>query len=143
MKAQIVTHINDPKQLEKLYRTNKSQFKQSFNELYPELKGNTVADFWDERLNYETETVNWGTGKELVFVIIASLVAGLIAKLPALLSINEDFFYPRNIGFIVFPALMAYFAWKNKLSTGKIAFIACATLASVIFINYLPDVRTS
>ncbi|MBB2145151.1 hypothetical protein GM921_06635 [Pedobacter sp. LMG 31464] len=143
MKDQIVTHINDPKYLEKLYRTNKSQFKQAFNELYPELKGNTVADFWDERLNYESEAVNWGTGKELVFVIIASLVAGLIAKLPALLSINEDFFYQRNIGFIVFPALTAYFAWKNKLSTGKIAFIACATLAGVIFINYLPNVKTS
>jgi len=143
MKDQIVTYINDPKQLEKLYRTNKLQFKQSFNELYPELKGNTVADFWDERLNYESEAVNWGTGKELVFVIIASLVAGLIAKLPALLNISEDYFYPRNIGFIVFPALTAYFAWKNKLSSGKIAFIASATLAGVVFINYLPNVKTS
>ncbi|MDQ3073893.1 MAG: hypothetical protein M3Q97_11590, partial [Bacteroidota bacterium] len=56
---------------------------------------------------------------------------------------NEDFFYPRNIGFIIFPALMAYFAWKNKLSTGKIAFIAGATLVGLIFINSLPDVKKS
>jgi hypothetical protein len=76
-------------------------------------------------------------------VIIASLVAGVIAKLPAFLPISEDFFYPRNIGFIIFPALMVYFAWKNKLSTGKIAFIAGTTLVGLIFINSLPDVKSS
>ncbi|MEX2593764.1 MAG: hypothetical protein WD426_13405, partial [Anditalea sp.] len=52
-------------------------------------------------------------------------------------------FYPRNIGFIIFPALMAYFAWKNKLSTGKIAFIVGATLVGLVYINSLPDVQKS
>jgi hypothetical protein len=126
-----------------MYRTNKVPFKRAFNTLYPELQGNTLADFWNERLNYESDEINWGTGRELLFVIIASLVAGVIAKLPALLSISEDFFYPRNIGFIIFPALMAYFAWKNKLSTGKIAFIVGTTLVGLIFINSLPDVQKS
>src|SRR5688500_9374181 len=143
MKDEILTYQNDPRQLEKMYRTNKVHFKREFRTLYPELKGNTLADFWNERLNYESDEINWGTGRELLFVIIASLVAGVIAKLPAFLSINEDFFYPRNIGFIVFPALMAYFAWKNKLSTGKIAFIAGTTLVGLIFINSLPDVNSS
>jgi hypothetical protein len=76
-------------------------------------------------------------------VLIASLLAGVIAKLPALLSISEDFFYPRNIGFIIFPALTAYFAWKNKLSKNKIAFIAGVTLVGLIFINLLPDITKS
>ncbi|MCW3093576.1 MAG: hypothetical protein JWP81_4645 [Ferruginibacter sp.] len=143
MKDEILTHLNDPGHLEKMYRTNKLPFKRAFSKLYPELKGNTLADFWNERLNYETEEINWGTRSELLFVIIASLVAGAIAKLPALLAINEELFYTRNIGFIVFPALSAYFAWKNKLSTGKIAFIAFTTLAGLIFINFLPDVKKS
>jgi hypothetical protein len=143
MKDEILTHINDPKQLEKMYRTNKVPFKQEFNTLYPELKGNTLADFWNERLNYESDEINWGTGRELLFVLIASLLAGLIAKLPAFLSIDEDFFYRRNIGFIIFPVLSAYFAWKNKLSTSKIAFIAGSTLVGLIFINSLPNVKKS
>ena len=143
MKDEILTHLNDPRQLEKMYRTNKVPFKREFSTLYPELKGNTLADFWNERLNYESDEINWGTGRELLFVIIASLVAGVIAKLPAFLPINEEFFYPRNIGFIIFPALTAYFAWKNKLSTGKIAFIVGATLVGLIFINSLPDVKKS
>ncbi|HEV2830558.1 MAG TPA: hypothetical protein VGW31_01140, partial [Hanamia sp.] len=120
MKDEILSHLNEPTQLEKLYRANKVSFKREFNTLYPELKGNVVADFWNERLNYEIDEINWGSKRELLFVLVAALVAGIIAKLPAFFSISEDFFYPRNIGFIVFPMLTAYFAWKNKLSTGKI-----------------------
>jgi hypothetical protein len=143
MKDEILANLSDPTQLEKLYRSNKLPFKQEFNKLYPELKGNTLADFWNERLNYESDEINWGSRKELLFVIIAALVAGIIAKLPALFSISEDFFYPRNIGFILFPLLTAYFAWKNKLSINKIAFIAGATLIGIIFINFLPDITKS
>ena len=143
MKDEILANLNDLAQLEKMYRTNKAHFKREFNTLYPELKGNTVADLWNERLNYESDEISWGTKQELFFVIIAALIAGLIAKLPAFFSISEDFFYPRNIGFIIFPILTAYFAWKNKLSTGKIAFIAGATLAGLIFINLLPDITKS
>ncbi|GAB3907082.1 hypothetical protein [Mucilaginibacter boryungensis] len=143
MKDEILTQLNNPAQLEKMYRNNKTSFKRSFGMLYPELKGNTIADFWHERLNYESDEINWGTSRELLLVIIASLLAGIIAKLPAFLSIKEDFFYPRNIGFIVFPLLTAYFARKNKLSAGKIAFIIGATLAGVFFINFLPDTKKS
>lgn len=143
MKNEILTHLNDPRQLEKLYRANKTLFKREFGTLYPELKGNSIADFWHERLHYEGDDINWGSGRELVVVLMASLLAGLIAKLPALLAIDEDFFYPRNIGFIVFPLLTAYFAWKARLTTPKIAFLAGSTLLALIFINSLPDAQTS
>lgn len=143
MKDEIIKHIQDPGHLEKLYRMNKSTFKREFSTLYPELKGNSLADFWNERLNYETDEINWGSGKELLFVVFASLVAGVIAKLPAFLNIDEEYFYPRNIGFIIFPMLTAYFIWKNKLSTGKIASIAATTLVGLVFINSLPNVEKS
>lgn len=143
MKEEILAHLNDPRQLEKLYRANKTYFKREFSTLYPQLKGNPIADSWNERLNYESDEINWGTSRELLFVIIASLVAGIIAKLPALLSINEELFYQRNIGFIIFPVLTTYFAWRNKLSTTKIVFIVSATLVGLLFINFLPEDKTS
>jgi hypothetical protein len=143
VKDEIIAHLNDPGQLEKLYRSNKVPFKRAFSTLYPELKGNTLADFWNERLNYESDELTWGTSRELAFVIIASLVAGLIAKLPAFLNIDQEFFYTRNIGFIIFPVLSTYFAWKNKLATAKIASIVGLTLVGLFFINLLPDVKKS
>lgn len=142
MKDEIRIHLNDPAQLEKLYRADKSAFKSAFNALYPELKDNIPASYWHERLNYGSD-ISWGTRSDLTVVLIAALLAGLIAKLPAILMIDADFFYQRNAGFIVFPLLTAYFAWKNQLSMRKVAFAAGAILVGLIFINFLPDVQQS
>lgn len=143
MKNQIATNLNDPGRLESLYRSNKNSFKKEFYALYPEVQGNPLAQFWNERLHYEGDEINWGSYKDLLFVLIASLIAGLIAKLPATVGIEEEFFYPRNIGFIVFPMLAAWFAWKNKLATGKMAVILLTMLTGAIFINALPDLQES
>lgn len=143
MKDEIRAHLNNPAQLEKLYRANKLSFKREFGTLYPELKGNLLADSWNERLNYENEEINWGTRRELLLVVLGVVLAGLIAKLPAIFSIDPEHFYPRNIGFVVFPLLTAYFAWKNKLSAGKIGILAALVLAGAIFINLLPDNQNS
>ncbi|WP_316766657.1 hypothetical protein [Pedobacter frigiditerrae] len=143
MENEIRNHHSNPTELEALYRNNKVRFKRSFDVVYPELKGNPIADCWNERLHYESPELNWGSRSELLFVMIASLIAGLIAKIPSFFNINEDYFYPRNIGFIVFPMLTVFFAWKNKLSFPKIAFIAGATLLGLIYINCLPNVKQS
>ena len=143
MKDAILSNLDNPGQLERLYRDDKTTFKRAFRSLSPELKDNTLVAFWNERLNFAREEVFLVTARDLAFVIIASLLAGTIAKLPAIAGINEEFFYTRNAGFIVFPMLTAYFAWKNNLSTGKIAFIAITTLAGIFFINLLPEDQKS
>lgn len=139
MKSEILNSLNDHRQLERLYRTDKMQFKRAFVALPPELKTNPLADFWSERLRYESEEINWGSRAELVFVVLAALLAGAMAKIPALFSIPEEFFYSRNIGFIIFPVLMAYFAWHNKFSATKAMILAVATVAGFLYINFLPE----
>ena len=84
MRADILNNLDNPKQLEKLYRSNKSNFKKEFNQVYAEIKEHKNSEFWNERLNYEAGDISWGTRDELVFVIIASFIAGVIAKLPEL-----------------------------------------------------------
>lgn len=143
MKEEILENLDNPSYLEKLFRTDKSAFKQAFTVLYPQIKDNTLAGFWKTRLDFEKEETLWGTGKDMAFVLMAALVAGIIAKLPVVLNIDEEFFYSRNIGFIVFPALTAYFARKNKLSLGKIIFIVIAFMTGLVFINSLPDMKKS
>lgn len=143
MKDLITAHINEPPQLEKLYRSNKAVFKRAFSALYPDLQGNAIAEVWHERLSYDNDDINWGTSQDIWLVVLASLVAGTIAKLPAFAHLDEEFFYSRNIGFIIFPLLAAYFAWKNKLSIPKMAIMAAAFLIGGLFINLLPNVPTS
>lgn len=143
MKNDILLNIDNPHELEKLYRQNKSRFKQQFSILYPELKENKIANFWNERLNFESEELNWGTAREITFVVIASVLAGTIAKLPAIFNLDQESFYQRNIGFIVFPILSLYFARKNKLKTKTIVFIGVAMLVSLFYINFLPPLNKS
>ncbi len=137
-RSEILTKMDNPRELEKLYQDNKTAFKTEFNLLYPELTDNKLAVYWNERLNYESSEISWGSKNELIFVIIASLLAGVIAKLPELLHIDSESFYQRNTGFIIFPILTTYFIWRNSLSIKKIVFAGVAFLIALIFINLLP-----
>lgn len=139
MKNDIFIHLDNPKELERLYRQNKTQFKQSFLDVYPEIKDKPIALFWKARLEDSKEEIQFGSKKELIFVVIAALIAGLIAKLPSFVSIGEEFFYTRNVGFIVFPTLIAYFSWKNNLGIQKWIFIGGIALISLLFINLFPN----
>ena len=139
MKEEIKDNLDNPLQLERMYQENRSIFKREFNLIYPEIQGTATAQTWNARLNFENEKISWGTSKELIFVLVLSCIAGLIAKIPDFTEISPDYFYPRNIGFVVFPLLAAYFAWKHKVPTKSILIVAAAFLVSVIYINLLPD----
>ena len=139
MKNDIFIHLDNPKELERLYRQNKTQFKQSFLDVYPQIKDKPMAQFWKERLEDSREEIQFGSKKELIFVVIAALIAGLIAKIPSFTSIGEEFFYSRNVGFIVFPTLIAYFSWKNNLVIQKWMLFGGISLISLLFINLFPN----
>jgi len=139
MKEDILNSLDNPRQLEKLYRENKITFKNDFNLIFKDIQNNPTAQIWNERLNFEEEGISWGTNNELTFIICASFIAGLIAKIPEFTTLKADFFYPRNIAFIIFPLLTAYFAWRQGLQTNKLVIASLAILIAVIYINVLPD----
>lgn len=139
MKEEIINNLDNPRQLEKLYRDNKATFKREFNLIFTDIQESPTAQIWNERLNFENEEISWGTSNELTFVIVASLIAGLIAKIPEFTAIKADFFYPRNMAFIIFPLLTAYFSWRLNIPPKKLLTISVAILVSVFYINILPD----
>ena len=131
--------LDQPAELEKRYRKNKSSFTKSFNELYASIKGHPVADAWHERLNYESEGVQWGSKADWLFILIAGAIAGTLAKLPAFFTLQEDEFYARNLGFVVFPFLCAYFIRKSKLPITNFLFPLVSLLLAAVYINLLPS----
>lgn len=139
MKEKIRNNLDKPVQLERLYQENRTTFKREFNLIYPEIRETATAQIWNARLNFENERISWGTSKELIVVIVLSFIAGLIAKIPDFTEITPDYLYPRNIAFVVFPLLAAYFAWKHKNQTKNILIASVVFLVSVIYINLLPD----
>ncbi|MET0634511.1 MAG: hypothetical protein ABWZ25_00705 [Chitinophagaceae bacterium] len=143
MKEEILSNLDNPVQLEKLYRTDKPAFKRVFKSLYPGLEQSPLARFWFERLNFTSDEITWGTRKDLLFVIFLSLLAGLLAKLPDILHLDREAYLTRNIGFMTLSMLTVYFSWKNRLSAYGIAFVIIATLLGLFFINFFPDLNQS
>lgn len=143
MREEILLNIENAGHLERLYRKDKPSFKSAFNALYPDLRSHSLAEAWFQRLNYEEDSQLWGTADERVFVVIAALLGALLAKVPQLLSIDPEFFFTRNTGFIVFPALITYFAWKNRISWKTGAWLSGLIVAAAIFINSLPGPATA
>jgi hypothetical protein len=143
MRDKILASLSNPEDLEKLYRTNKNEFKRAFDKIYPDLGDSELANFWHQRLNYESDSIAWGSKKDISFLVIICLGAGLIAKLPGFFGWEEDYFYSRNIGFILFPALTAFFARKNQLPLQKIAILAVFFGISALYINLLPRAESS
>lgn len=141
MKEEIAQHLHDPKALEALYQHDRTGFKQAFDALYPEIQTQEMARFWFERLHYQEERTptTSASQKELLFVICLCFLAGFIAKIPAFTGLKEDFFYPRNIAFIVFPFLSAYFLWRQKADWRRISIPAIGILLSAVYINLLPQ----
>lgn len=139
MKEEIVNNLDNPKQLEKLYRNDRRSFKQAFDSIYHDFKDTQIVQVWNERLNFDNEKISWGNKYELLFIVIASFLAGLFAKIPEFLPIDAEFFYERNTAFIIFPLLIAYFAWRQKNSLKSIAVTSVILLASCCYINFLPN----
>jgi hypothetical protein len=138
MENEIKININNPKQLEKLYRDHKGTFTIAFNNLYQELTDEPTAQAWNERLNFKDEHITWGNKNEIIFIVVAAFVGGLIAKMPSFLGIEYDVYMSKNIGFVVFPMLTGYFIWKQQLSITKMGLPIILFIASAIFMNSLP-----
>ncbi len=143
VKEAIIHNIDNPKQLEKLYRKNKPVFLRVFNAVYPDIQTHTSAQVWNERLNFEQGDLYLGPKKEMLLVLLSALVTGLLAKIPDFTGINADHFFMRNIGLVGFPMLLAYFLWKQKTSTNQILVPLVAVLLSALYINFLPNNPTS
>ena len=143
MKDNILAHIDNPAQLEKLYRENNAEFKKQFNVIYPNYKDKLGLQVWNERLNYESEKVTLGGKNEISAVIILILVGGLIANIPNLTGINEESFFSKNIPLIIFPILSAYFIWIQKIEINKIWFPIIAIVISAIYVNLIPNYNKS
>lgn len=51
----IQEYLNQPNELERIYREDTNQFKLLFNELYPNIEHTEIVQVWNERLNYKED----------------------------------------------------------------------------------------
>ena len=139
LKKIILKNLNNPDELEKIYQSNRLTFKNEFLSLSSKVKDKKIYNYWKARLNYTNSGFSIGSRKELMVIFLCSLFAVIIANLPEIFSIDEEFFYTRNISFIVFSPLAIYFIWKKRTKIKKILIILIVIFSSILYINFLPN----
>ena len=143
MKDQILNHIDQPEQLEQLYRKDKQQFTKAFNELSAEQRAGGNLQFWDLRLNYKESLLSLGRANEFKWVLLISVLAGLFANISNLPGVNQELFFAKNSSLLIFPFISAYFIWKQAASKKVTWIVLLGVLLLTIYINLIPIDLTS
>src|SRR5690606_19964078 len=136
MKNKILINLREPALLEKLYRDDKLGFKRAFNTVYADLEDQFPARYWYERLNFTGDEIT--PGKGLMIVVISAVLSGFLTQLPAIFSLNEEFFFTRNADSTIFPPVRGNSIWKNKFSTRPPGCLTAFVTAAAVYINLLP-----
>ena len=144
----ILENIDNPTELERLFRQDPDQFKICFDKVFSANPESIILQVWNERLHFvpfeKKDFKKRNELRDIFLVILLSLLAGTVAKLPGFFgTIQEDFFYPRNIAFTFLPMISFYFIIKNKVSKKIILSVVTLFLISLIYINILPDLKSS
>jgi hypothetical protein len=85
-----------------------------------------------------TRKISWGSPKEIWVVIGLALLTGLILKIPMIFGIDENAYFPRNIGSILLPALLGYSFFVCKLAIKAHWTLFAVAGALVLYSNLLP-----
>lgn len=144
MKNNIKDNIDNPQQLETLYNADKKGFKKSFMEIYPEISENKIYGFWKARLEFENFIEDSAKIRktDILFLIIACVIAGLLIKIPQIFDIHitDDLFYAKNAGLIVLTGLSLYaFLTKDLIKAKHLVIALVVFVISAVYINLLPS----
>jgi hypothetical protein len=148
MIEKIKENINNPEELEKLYRIDRNAFESAFEKLYPEIENSALANFWKIRLNSDKtpDLLTRHFMPDILILVAACLLTAFFIKIPAIfnIGITEFIFYEKNAAIIVFLGLSLYAVWINRISENKKLIISVLLFFfPLIYINLLPSVCDS
>ncbi|MDD3626872.1 MAG: hypothetical protein PHV06_06090 [bacterium] len=143
---EIITYsLDNPEELEDLYRKNTDEFKSIISELYSESPDVPVLKFWYFRLNYipkpepsdGTEKVpSGGFISEGWLIAILIAISGLLLNLPSIfLKIDPELFYVRYSIPVSLGVLAVYLIYKLKPTKDIIIYQGIIFVMSILILH--------
>lgn len=141
MENRLTKNIHNPEQLELLYREDRNRFKKEITEIAGQFDTELV-NFWKIRLAKNQPEVHNGLLKiDLAIMLGISILTAILAKVPQIFpAINTEFFYLRDLPWIMLNGIILYTMWVNRTFVFRqILVYALLLIVSVVYINLLPD----
>ena len=144
IKERIKEHINNPEELEQLFRNDRNAFESGFEEVYSEIEKSELSKFWKIRLDYNKlpDKTKKSNLSDILKLVSVCLITGFLIKIPDFFSVGlAEIFYMKNAGIIVFSGLTLYIVWANKIfELKRLLPVLVAFLILTLYVNLLPSV---
>ncbi|MDA1369939.1 MAG: hypothetical protein O2971_04135 [Proteobacteria bacterium] len=137
----VTTSLADPVKLESLYHRDPATFVAQLYEALENHPHSQILKFWRARVEFQSKSFSKAgfTVSQLLQLLLLCLTASLAVRLPALLPVSEEWYYPRVLPLVIGSALIVYFALRDTLPlqiTKAILGIVIVTTTTVLL---LPD----
>ncbi|WP_249711524.1 DUF4153 domain-containing protein [Bacillus cereus] len=136
----IIENIDNPHELERMYRKDPKAFKKSFSQAWAQKPDSQVLGAWYERLHFK-ETANAekksSFQKGFLFMGMLAILAGISTRI-IFYFVEQEAIAPINLAFGVIPFIVAYFVYKNTPKKSIIYSLIALFLISGIYLNTLP-----
>jgi len=136
MSAQVLQMLEQPDQLEALYREDPAGFRASLDEALQANPASVVLEVWRARLEYDNPGLSRGWFTKLAYAVTTALVFGALVRLPAV-WLDEEWYYPRFAPSLVLLALSSYFWMERRVRGALIAGLGLAVVTTV-YVGLLP-----
>jgi hypothetical protein len=136
----ILDLIDQPEQLEALYRADPDSFRAELDESTRELPDSPTLRVWRARLEYR-EAPGRFDKRRLWYAVAIGLFVGALIRIP-LLWIDEDWYLPRFGPSLVLLAPAVYFWLRDQNRRGMLAGLLLAVFAAV-FAGLMPGFTDS
>ncbi|COF00322.1 DUF4153 domain-containing protein [Bacillus cereus] len=136
----IIENIDNPHELERMYRKDTKAFKKSFSQAWAQKPDSQVLGAWYERLHFK-ETANAEKKslfqKGFLFMGMLAILAGISTRI-IFYFVEQEVIAPINLAFGVIPFIVAYFVYHNTPKKSIIYSLIALFLISGIYLNTLP-----
>jgi len=140
---QIKDNIDNPVQLELLFRSDKKGFQKAFDSVYEEISAYQAAEFWKSRLEQEYSTnIDKKTNlSEILLLLLTCAVTCFLIEIPKIFNLHytDEIFYQRNAGLIVLFGITAFICiLKKKFILRNVIISLLVFIGSAVYVNLLP-----
>jgi hypothetical protein len=136
----IIKNIDNPHEMERMFRKDPETFKKSFSYAWEQNSDSQVLAVWYERLHFK-ETTNSEKAslfqKSFLSMCILAILAGISTRI-ILPFAEHQVIAPINLVFGILPFIAAYFVYNNTSKKSVLYTIASLFLISGVYLNMLP-----